>query len=404
MSSQLKIKTSVLDDLCSRFLLNIPQSEKEDMIRFCFQIEIAHWFYLDFYRPEDPTLPDCRMREFAKVIFTEYPFLLNPRDVDVVNVLDRWKEYKRTVPTYGAILLDSSLEHVLLVQGFWIKASWGFPKGKVNKNENPEVCATREVLEETGYNISGKIDKTQYAEHHLNEQLSRLYYVPGVPMDTTFKPQTRGEIKSLQWFNINDLPAHKKDLTPKHHLNMAANCFFMVIPFIKQIRRWISTKKSTLETADQIPNPAVSVVKVKNESKRTRSKERLKGGQSPIKSGQGKHTSGLPSKSPSSTSSKMEPESVQQQMTYFQSSNNAHLELFNSLSKDTNGSSSRQKKRGNSRCRGERLLHQVSTTPMVQVTSQARGRILQNCFIPNAWKNFTFNHDALSRAIMGSQT
>ena len=85
----LKIDTKVLDDLCSRFLLNIPQTEKNDMIRFCFQIELAHWFYLDFFRPEDPSLPDCRMREFAQLVFKEYPFLLNPPDVIVDDVLDK---------------------------------------------------------------------------------------------------------------------------------------------------------------------------------------------------------------------------------------------------------------------------------------------------------------------------
>jgi ADP-ribose pyrophosphatase YjhB (NUDIX family) len=34
----------------------------------------------------------------------------------------------------------------LLVQGYWVKASWGFPKGKVNQDELPVDCAIREVL------------------------------------------------------------------------------------------------------------------------------------------------------------------------------------------------------------------------------------------------------------------
>ncbi len=33
----------------------------------------------------------------------------------------------------------------LLVQGFWARATWGFPKGKVNEDEAPDVCAVREV-------------------------------------------------------------------------------------------------------------------------------------------------------------------------------------------------------------------------------------------------------------------
>ena len=31
------------------------------------------------------------------------------------------------------------------MQGYWAKASWGFPKGKVNEEESCEECAIREV-------------------------------------------------------------------------------------------------------------------------------------------------------------------------------------------------------------------------------------------------------------------
>jgi len=31
------------------------------------------------------------------------------------------------------------------VQGYLVKASWGFPKGKVNQDEAPVDCAVREV-------------------------------------------------------------------------------------------------------------------------------------------------------------------------------------------------------------------------------------------------------------------
>lgn len=61
-------------------------------------------------------------------------------------ILQEWKQYKMTVPTYGAILMTSDLKHVLLVQSYWAKSSWGFPKGKVNENEDPLHCAIREVI------------------------------------------------------------------------------------------------------------------------------------------------------------------------------------------------------------------------------------------------------------------
>lgn len=44
-------------------------------------------------------------------LFHHCPFLL-PHGEDVQKVLEQWKEYKMGVPTYGAIILNESLENV----------------------------------------------------------------------------------------------------------------------------------------------------------------------------------------------------------------------------------------------------------------------------------------------------
>lgn len=48
------------------------------------------------------------------------------------------------VPTFGAVLLDDTMSNILLVQSY-MATSWGFPKGKVNQEEDPVACACREV-------------------------------------------------------------------------------------------------------------------------------------------------------------------------------------------------------------------------------------------------------------------
>ncbi|KAM6034356.1 m7GpppN-mRNA hydrolase isoform 3-T3 [Chlamydotis macqueenii] len=193
-----EIPSSVLDDLCSRFILHIPSEERDNAIRVCFQIELAHWFYLDFYMQNTPGLPQCGIRDFAKAVFSHCPFLL-PQGEDVQKVLDEWKEYKMGVPTYGAIILDETLENVLLVQGYLAKSGWGFPKGKVNKEEAPHDCAARE---------------------------------------------------NIEWFSIDKLPCHRNDMTPKSKLGLAPNKFFMAIPFIRPLREWISRRNGDSSESD----------------------------------------------------------------------------------------------------------------------------------------------------------
>ena len=99
----------------------------------------------------------------------------------------------------------------------------------------------REVLEETGYNIGEKIDPEQYSEQILNEQLSRLYFVPGVPINTEFSPKTKFEIRDIQWFPIDLLPSSKKDVIPEG-LGLTHNGLYMVMPFVRAIRKWIASK------------------------------------------------------------------------------------------------------------------------------------------------------------------
>ncbi|KAF8794300.1 m7GpppN-mRNA hydrolase like protein [Argiope bruennichi] len=236
------IPNDLLNDLSSRFIINVPEEERVDLIRLCFQIELAHWFYLDFYCEEDSKLPKVALKDFIRIIFGHIPFLQKYGTSEVDSVISDWREYKKAVPTFGAILLDEELKNVLLVQSFVYRASWGFPKGKVNKDELPHHCAIREVLEETGFDISDLIDKDAYLEHYFNDQLIRLYIITGVPVDAKFCPKTRNEIKGCEWFSVNQLPTGRKDQFSK--TNLSANSFFMVIPFVKQLKKWISVKNT----------------------------------------------------------------------------------------------------------------------------------------------------------------
>ncbi|KAJ4447670.1 hypothetical protein ANN_09677 [Periplaneta americana] len=248
VTTEHSIPLEILNDLGSRFIINVPVEERKDLVRICFQIELAHWYYLDFYCADEKVenkLKPCGMKEFTAHMFQHIPFLI-PHSNNLDAILDQWKEYKQSVPTYGAILLNEDLSQVLLVQSYWAKSSWGFPKGKVNEEEDPIHCAAREVLEETGFDISKMIDKNEYIESTINEQVVRLYIITGIQHDTKFQPRTRNEIKSIEWFTIADLPSNKKDMTPKAKYGVGPNAFFMVVPFMKCLKSRRSQRSACL--------------------------------------------------------------------------------------------------------------------------------------------------------------
>nr|ACO10213.1 mRNA-decapping enzyme 2 [Lepeophtheirus salmonis] len=237
------IPSGILDDLASRFIINVPESQRKDIIRICFQCELAYWFYLDFYVENNGShtykgLSTCTMREFSEHMFRHIGFL-REHVGQMEEILENWKVYKLAVPTYGAIILNHDLSHILLVRGFWSKTSWGFPKGKVNEDEPPHTCAIREVLEETGFNIAPLLHKDEYLEIVVHDRTTRLYIIHGVSMNTDFKPRTRNEIRDVKWFPLVDLPANKKEQISKH-LGLTHSGLYKVMPFIKNIRQWIS--------------------------------------------------------------------------------------------------------------------------------------------------------------------
>jgi len=228
----------IMDELVVKFILNCPEEEHENFDRLFFQIEEAFWFYLDFYRENNPSLPKFNMHQFADKIFDACPFL-QPFQQSVDEHIQSFINYKTSVPVCGIVMLDENCENVLLVKG-WNSKSWSFPRGKINKDEEEVACAIREGREEVGFDCSAYILRDQFLEGQFNEQLVKLFIAPGVPNATKFCTQTRKEIAQIAWFNINDMI--KKQVKGN---------FWPVKPFLSDLHQWVA-KKGRVHTVPQV--------------------------------------------------------------------------------------------------------------------------------------------------------
>lgn len=160
--------------------------------------------------------------------------------------MEQFKSFKKNVPVMGGILLDKSMQRVLLVKGWKNTACWGFPRGKIHKNETDAQCAVREVgcylksahkaismessaasshhlcyrplpvqcrlpasdtarhivamcvfalqvLEETGYDIEALVNEDDFIELTLEGKRNKLYIVAGLDPDSAqFAPKCKG--------------------------------------------------------------------------------------------------------------------------------------------------------------------------------------------------------------------
>ncbi|KAL3817617.1 hypothetical protein ACHAXA_006506 [Cyclostephanos tholiformis] len=303
-----------MDDVHTRFILNLPDEELQSAPRIFFQLEQAWWFYDDFIcdgaaaaaastaeldggEDEDngggrngmkkknnkkkkngdeqsgESLPRFKnVRAFALAMFRLSP-LLRPMMPRFDEMYDEFSEYKRSISTYGTILLNADATKVVLCRA-WKSKSWTLPGGKVNQNECGRLAAARETYEETGFDpmcergicslLPGRgdgrqgptdnetptlapdhrddndpvdssssrprrtwgplldTDKLRYTESDTNKHRT-AYVCRGVPEDFPFEPVARKEVSEVAWHALTSLPKQT----------------FAVIPFMGQLKRWI---------------------------------------------------------------------------------------------------------------------------------------------------------------------
>eukprot|EP00177_Eucheuma_denticulatum_P000393 GFKZ01000678.1.p1 GENE.GFKZ01000678.1~~GFKZ01000678.1.p1 ORF type:complete len:474 (+),score=57.50 GFKZ01000678.1:395-1816(+) len=246
----------VLDDLCMRFLVNLPAVEYESFERLFFAIESAHWFYDDFYRACDPSLPRLPLKHFAAKIFGHTALLKHHKD-DVDRLTSQFQAYKQEIPTCGAAMLNEAMDKVVMVRSWGNNARWGFPKGKLSKDETELDCAIREVFEETGFDMTGLVNcNTFYVDTLSSGRCSRMFVVTNVPEDAVFQTRTRKEISDIKWVPLWALPETPKAAKVQQRVAVMStgpkrvvrdqNMMFSqygTAPYTKKIRSWIEKQK-----------------------------------------------------------------------------------------------------------------------------------------------------------------
>jgi len=213
----------------------LPESEKQSPRIFQTLIE-AHWFYADFLAKNNwsdekinedtkySILPQKREKEFFRFMFERTPFL-RKKIHRFPELHNDFKNYQSRIPRFGAILLNSKCDKVLLVVSY-NGGFYDFPKGKVDQNEEDETCAAREVFEEIGYDITPKINKENYivkwnnslllhTEHSKSEpseveskfeKYVKLFIVTDIEEDPDmFEIRTRKEIQCIEWVSFDFL-------------------------------------------------------------------------------------------------------------------------------------------------------------------------------------------------------
>ena len=107
------------------------------------------------------------------------------------------------------IILDRKNEQVLLVKRRDMPV-WVLPGGHIEISETPEVAVIREVLEETGYNVS-IIKKVGEYSYHNNNKIQYTYLCRIIGGEATLSKES----KLVEYYNLDKLPDLISPYAPK---------------------------------------------------------------------------------------------------------------------------------------------------------------------------------------------
>jgi len=106
----------------------------------------------------------------------------------------------------GGIVLNLKKEALFIFR----RGKWDLPKGKMEDGESPEICAEREIEEETGVTQLKRINKITDTYHIYYEKgirfLKKTYwFLFHTDFAGTLQPQIEEDITSISWISSKEL-------------------------------------------------------------------------------------------------------------------------------------------------------------------------------------------------------
>ncbi len=121
---------------------------------------------------------------------------------------DKGKTKRETI-SCGALpwRIHEGKRQVLLIKQFTHRDRWGVPKGHLDKGEDLQACAVREVMEETGVRVClGRELPDVHVTSSDERKTVKTWFATAVGSDVPNINDPDSEVADARWFDIDELP------------------------------------------------------------------------------------------------------------------------------------------------------------------------------------------------------
>lgn len=130
-------------------------------------------------------------------------------------VLNALKQHLTLVQAAGGLVTTPN-QNVLLI---FRRGKWDLPKGKLDDGEALDVCAVREVEEETGLSNIHLKEKLLVTYHTYYEKGDHIlkethWYLMSVQNEQELIPQTDEDIEKCEWISFENLNTYMQNTHP----------------------------------------------------------------------------------------------------------------------------------------------------------------------------------------------
>lgn len=116
---------------------------------------------------------------------------------------------RKPVSAAGGVVYKITSSGSFLVLLIYRNGVWDIPKGKLEKGESIEMCAVREVAEETACVLPAIVSDlgTTYHEYEMKHKeyaKTTWWYSMILPREVRLVPQAKEGIEKIEWVEVNE--------------------------------------------------------------------------------------------------------------------------------------------------------------------------------------------------------